>query len=111
MLNEEEIWQLYSFYQMDFKLFEYEVDPKYLIKYSPEKWKEIVFYFALLSSVRRDCLVVTLHFINILQTPVGSQEGQSILSTVSANQFCQRNLENTKHEPQSGLRKSDMGWR
>ena len=37
MLNEEEIWQLYSLYQMDFKLFEYEVDPKYLIKYRPEE--------------------------------------------------------------------------
>merc|ERR1719322_1184677 len=26
MLTENEIWQLYSFYQMDFNLFEYEVD-------------------------------------------------------------------------------------
>ena len=33
MLSENEIWQLYTFYQMDFKLFEYEVDPKYLIRY------------------------------------------------------------------------------
>ena len=33
MLTENEVWQLYTFYQMDFKLFEYEVDPKYLIRY------------------------------------------------------------------------------
>ncbi len=33
MLTENEIWQLYTFYKMDFDLFEYEVDPKYLIKY------------------------------------------------------------------------------
>ena len=33
MLTENEIWQIYTFYQMDFDLFGYEVDPKYLIRY------------------------------------------------------------------------------
>ena len=37
MLTESEVWQLYTFYKADFDLFEYEVDPKYLIKYYKEK--------------------------------------------------------------------------
>ena len=33
MLSEEEIWQLYTMYQMDFQMFGYELEPKYLIRY------------------------------------------------------------------------------
>ena len=40
MLTENEVWQLYTFYQMDFELFEYEVDPKYLIKFYSKKQEQ-----------------------------------------------------------------------
>ena len=40
MLTENEIWQLYTFYQMDFELFECEVDPKYLIKFYSKKQEQ-----------------------------------------------------------------------
>ena len=33
MLSEEEIWQLYTMYQMDFDMFGYELEVKYLIQY------------------------------------------------------------------------------
>ena len=33
MLSEEEIWQLYTMYQMDFDMFGYELELKYLIRY------------------------------------------------------------------------------
>ena len=33
MLSEQEIWQLYTMYQMDFEMFGYELDRKYLTKY------------------------------------------------------------------------------
>ena len=33
MLSEEEIWQLYTMYQMDFNMFGYELEQKYLIRY------------------------------------------------------------------------------
>ena len=42
MLTESEVWQLYTFYKADFDLFEYEVDPKYLIKYYKEKEEWVV---------------------------------------------------------------------
>ena len=28
-----QVWQLYNKYRMDFTMFEYEIDPKYLIRY------------------------------------------------------------------------------
>ena len=40
MLTENEVWQLYTFYQKDFELFEYEVDPKYLIKFYSKKQEQ-----------------------------------------------------------------------
>ena len=33
MLSEEEIWQLFTMYQIDFEMFGYELDLKYLIRY------------------------------------------------------------------------------
>ena len=42
MLSEEEIWQLYTMYQMDFQMFGYELEPKYLIRYKNNDWPHIM---------------------------------------------------------------------
>ena len=41
MLSEEEIWQLYTMYQMDFQMFGYLLEQKYLIRYKNNHWLHI----------------------------------------------------------------------